>query len=171
MELKTCIENRVSVRDFQPISVDKEKLLQLIDAARIAPSACNLQPWCFIIITDPQRCAKLCDCYKREWVRSAPAIIVACGDHQVSWKRRMDNKDHCDIDLGIAIEHLCLTATDLGLGTCWVCNFDVSMCKEFLNLPEHIEPVALIPVGYPVKSEPSVRNRKLVDEIVRWETY
>jgi len=171
MELKACIENRVSTRDFQSVPVEKEKLIQLLDAARVAPSACNLQPWCFVVITDSQRCANLCECYKREWIRSAPVIIVACADHSVSWKRRTDNKDHSDMDLAIAIEHICLTATDLGLGACWVCNFDLAGCKEFLNLPEHVEPVALIPVGYPVKNESAAKNRKSLEEIVRWETY
>lgn len=171
MELKTCIENRFSMRDFQQMAVEKEKLIQLLDAARMAPSACNLQPWYFVVLTDPQRCAALCECYKREWIQSAPAIIVACGDHSVSWKRRADNKDHCDIDLAIAIEHICLRATDLGLGTCWVCNFDVAMCKEFLNLPESVEPVALIPVGYPTQTEPAIKNRKSLEEIIRWDTF
>lgn len=171
MELKACIENRFSLREYQPKAVEKETLILLLEAARMAPSACNLQPWCFVVLTDPQKISALCECYKREWIQSAPAIIVACGDHSISWKRRADSKDHCDIDLAIAIEHICLTATDLGLGTCWVCNFDVAKCKDLLNLPDSVEPVALIPVGYPMQTEVAVKNRKSLEEIIRWDTF
>lgn len=171
MELKACIENRFSLREYQPKAVKKETIIQLIEAARMAPSACNLQPWCFVVLTDPQQIAALGACYKREWIQSAPAVIVACGDHSVSWKRRADSKDHCDIDLAIAIEHICLTATGLGLGTCWVCNFDVAKCKAFLHLPDSVEPIALIPVGYPTTTEVAVKNRKPLEEIIRWNSF
>jgi len=85
MELKACIENRVSTRDFQSAPVEKEKLIQLLDAARMAPSACNLQPWCFVVITDSQRRTNLCECYKRDWLRSAPVIIKSL-EEIVRWE-------------------------------------------------------------------------------------
>ena len=73
---------------------------------------------------------------------------MACTNHEESWHRRADNKDPADIDIAIAVEHLCLAATEQGLGTCWVCNFDASQCSTVLGLPEYIEPAVLIPVGY-----------------------
>ena len=79
-------------------------------------------------------------------VKKAPVVIVACGDHSVSWKRA-DGKDHCDVDLAIAIEHMVL-ATDLGLGTCWVCAFDAQRCHEIPALPDNLE-YCLLPLGYP----------------------
>ena len=91
---------------------------------------------------------------------------MACGNHQISWKRN-DGKDHCDIDVAIAVEHIMLAATELGLGTCWVCNFDAKMCAEILNLPKEWEPIAIIPIGY---SDTAVveKKRKPIDEIVEY---
>lgn len=171
MELQECINQRYSVRDFQNKPVEKEKLLKVMHAVNMAPSAVNFQPHLYIIVTRPTLLQQLCDCYKREWLRTAPAIIVACGDHSCSWKRRNDQKDHCDIDMGIAIEHLCLAATDLGLGTCWVCNFDAPQCKEIMGLPTHLEPVALIPIGYPTNDQIPPKNRKTLEAIIQWESY
>lgn len=79
---------------------------------------------------------------------------------------QVDGKDHADIDVAIAVEHLCLAATEQGLGTCWVCNFDVPLCREVLQLPVHIEPAVLIPVGYPAEQEMSTKKRKSLDEIL-----
>ena len=76
-----------------------------------------------------------------------------------------DNKDHADIDIAIAVEHLCLAATEQGLGTCWVCNFDASQCSTVLGLPEYIEPAVLIPVGY-AEDEPVEKKRKMLNEIL-----
>ena len=104
-------------------------------------------------------------CYKREWLATAPCIIVACVDHNESWHRRADNKDHADIDIAIAVEHLCLAAAEQGLGTCWVCNFDAPQCSEVLGLPENLEPAVLIPVGY-AEDEPTEKKRKPLNEIL-----
>ena len=104
--------------------------------------------------------------YPREWIKTAPCIIVACGDHNVAWHRKLDNKDHTDVDVSIAVEHLCLAAAEQGLGTCWVCNFDVPLCKEILGLPANIEPVALVPVGYPASQEVPEKNRKPLQDIL-----
>ena len=104
-------------------------------------------------------------CYKREWLATAPCIIVACVNHNESWHRRADNKDHADIDIAIAVEHLCLAAAEQGLGTCWVCNFDTPRCSEVLGLPENLEPAVLIPVGY-AEDEPTEKKRKPLNEIL-----
>jgi nitroreductase len=161
---------RYSVRTFEDKPVEKEKLLQVLEAARIAPSAVNFQPWHFIVVTDTEMKQKVSEVYPRKWFQDAPVIIIACGDHSKSWKRR-DGKDHCDIDMAIAIEHMMLEATDLGLGSCWVCAFDASRCHELLGLPEHLEAVALIPLGYPKGDRPQERNRRELREIVSWESY
>ena len=97
------------------------------------------------------------DVYKRQ--------IVACVNHNESWHRRADNKDHADIDIAIAVEHLCLAAAEQGLGTCWVCNFDTPRCSEVLGLPENLEPAVLIPVGY-AEDEPTEKKRKPLNEIL-----
>lgn len=160
---------RYSVRKYQDLAVEKEKILQILEAARIAPSAVNFQPWHFIALTDKGVISKVAEAYSREWLRRAPVIIVACGDHQKSWKRK-DGKDHCDIDLAIAIDHMTLAAADLGLGTCWVCAFDAERCHEILELPDHLEVVALLPIGYPAGEREGI-NRKSLAEIVSWDKY
>lgn len=119
----------------------------------------------FRIVTDEAVLKALYSCYKREWLATAPCIIVACVDHNESWHRRADNKDHADIDIAIAVEHLCLAAAEQGLGTCWVCNFDAPQCSEVLGLPENLEPAVLIPVGY-AEDEPKEKKRKPLNEIL-----
>lgn len=103
----------------------------------------------------------------------APVIIVICGDHSRSW-RRPDGKDHLDIDAGIAVDHMTLSAAELGLGTCWVCNFDSMLCHTILGLPSNIETIALLPLGYPADEVDVNRHdtkRKSIDEMVLWNGF
>ena len=150
---------------YDPDGIDREKLDYIMECVRFAPSAVNFQPWRFRIVTDEAVLKALYSCYKREWLATAPCIIVACVDHNESWHRRADNKDHADIDIAIAVEHLCLAAAEQGLGTCWVCNFDAPQCSEVLGLPENLEPAVLIPVGY-AEDEPTEKKRKPLNEIL-----
>ncbi len=162
---------RCSVRDFTDAHVEREKLEYILNTARIAPSAVNYQPWFFIVIREEASKQKLHACYNRDWFKKASVYIMACGNHDQSWKRK-DGKNFCNIDVAIAIEHICLAATEIGLGSCWVCNFDLEKCKELFELPEHIEPIAFIPIGYPADNlifENTTKKRKSLPEIVRWE--
>ncbi len=161
---------RYSVRSFEQKEVEMEKLLQVLEAARIAPSAVNFQPIHFIVVTEQEEKEKIYQTYKRDWIKEAPVIIVACGDHNTSWNRR-DGKDHADIDVAIAVDHMSLAATDLGLGSCWVCAFDAKLCHQLLALPENLEVVALLPLGYPKGERTSELRRKKLDELVSWERY
>ncbi len=150
--------------------VERNILTSIIQSAQIAPSACNRQPWTFILIDD--QCDASCreaiiESYNRPWVGSAPAFIVACGDHNQAWHRPADGKDHTDVDLSIAIEHICLAATDAGLGSCWICNFDKEKITKKLNIPSNIEPIAIIPIGYPIDNAPA-KNRKELEQIIKW---
>ncbi len=97
-------------------------------------------------------------------------LIVACGDHRLAWKRR-DGKDHCDIDVAIAVDHMTLAAAEIGLGTCWICSFDVPRCAKLLNLPANLEPIALLPIGYPAETKSPDRHtteRKPLEQITTW---
>jgi nitroreductase len=161
---------RYSARKFKEMNVDKEIILRILEAGRIAPSAVNYQPWHFIVLTEEKNKRKIAATYSGKWLQDAPVIIVACGDHSQSWKRR-DGKDHCDIDVAIAIDHMSLAATELGLGTCWVCAFDAQQCHELLKLPDHLEVVALLPLGYPSDDVQHEKNRKSIEEIVSWEGF
>lgn len=164
------IAQRYSVRTFSEKQVEKEKILQILDAARLAPSAVNNQPWHFIVAEEAELREKICGGYRGEWLQKAPVIIVACGDHERSWKRR-DGKDHCDVDLAIVVDHLILAATALGLGTCWVCAFDAEHVAKVLELPAHLEPIALIPLGYPGEGPVPQKKRRELEEIVSWNGY
>ncbi len=170
MELSDIIRNRYSVRDFKSTPVEKNTILQIMETARMAPSAVNFQPWHFIVVRKPDLLSKLHACYDRSWFKKAPVIIIACADHSQSWKRAADGKDSADIDIAIAIDHLTLKATELGLGTCWVCNFDVYSCAELVKLPHYIEPIALIPLGYANNKEPE-KKRKPLEEIVHFDGF
>ncbi len=168
MSFLELTKKRYAVRKYKEQPVEREKLLQVLEAARNAPSACNIQPWHFIVVTDEKIKAEVAATYPRDWFRKAPVIIVACGDHAASWKRA-DGKDHCDVDLGIAIEHLALAAADLGLGTCWVCAFDAKRCHQILELPDNLEVIALLPLGYPEEETIPEKKRKNLAEIVTWK--
>lgn len=167
MSLNNLINSRFSVRSYSDKKVEKELILEILEAARLAPSAVNYQPWHFIVITEKDELACIHEVYHRTWFREAPVCMVACADHTQSWKRKSDGKDFADVDLAIAIDHLMLKATELGLGTCWICNFDVEMAKQKLELPDYMEPIALIPLGY-TDSTPPEKKRKELSEIVQW---
>lgn len=166
MNFLELVKARYSVRNYEERPIEQNKLDYIMECVRLAPSAVNFQPWKFAVITEKKLLEALKSAYPREWIKTAPCIIVACGDHNVAWPRKLDNKDHTDVDVSIAVEHLCLAAAEQGLGTCWVCNFDVPLCKEILGLPANIEPVALVPVGYPASQEVPEKNRKPLQDIL-----
>ena len=173
MNFLELAKQRYSSRKYKDKNIEKEKLDYVLEAGRIAPSANNTQPWVFIVVKDKNR-DKLRDCYHREWFNSAPVYIVICGNHKQSWKRTADGKDHCDIDVSIATDHMTLAATQKGLATCWVCNFDKNMVVDLLNLPEHIEPIAILPIGYPTDETNTERHetkRKTTTDVVYFEEY
>lgn len=170
MRFRELILRRYSTRKFKEVPVKRSDIIKVLEAARMAPSAVNYQPWHFIIIQNKENLEKIHRTYPREWFKTAPVIIIACADHSQSWKRSIDGKDSAEIDVAIAIDHLMLQATELGLGTCWVCNFDTERCAEFLRFPLHVSPVALIPLGYPENDDIPPKKRKPLDEFVHWES-
>lgn len=153
--------NRYSCRSYDSKPVEQQKLDLILEAGRVAPSAVNFQPWHFYVIRETADLQKLHTAYHREWFRTAPCVIVICGDHNRSWKRKADGKDHCDVDAAIATDHMTLQATDLGLATCWICNFDPDKTREVLGLAEHLEPLVILPVGYPLdEADPKRHGEK-----------
>jgi nitroreductase len=170
MELQNAIRSRYSVRNFTDKAVARSEIEKILEWASQAPSAVNFQPWHFIVITEKIKLETIRNVYHREWLQNAPVIIAACVNHHESWKRGSDGHDFGEVDTAIAIDHLTLAATANGLGTCWICNFDVARCKQVLNLPVHMEPLALIPLGYPAGTSPD-KKRKSLREIVSWEDF
>lgn len=170
-QLIKLLNSRYSCRDFDPSKdVSDDNINKILEAARLAQSAVNRQPWTFVVVRDNDTKAKIL-AKSRPAFMEAPVVIVACGHHDQAWQRPLDGKDHTDVDLSIAIENICLATTTLGLATCWVCSFDVPATREALSLPADIEPVALLPLGYAKTSDIPAKTRKSLEEIVRWEKF
>lgn len=172
MSIDKLFIERKSVRSYLDKNITKETIEELLQAARLAPSAVNYQPWRFFICQSDEIKQSITESYPRKWFKTAPLYIVACADKSQSWKRSADNKDHGNIDVAIAITHLMLKATEMGLGTCWVCNFDTSVVIEALNLDKFLEPVAIIPLGYPSEemsdNKELAKKRKQIEEFTEW---
>ncbi|MDW8045203.1 MAG: nitroreductase family protein [Nitrososphaerota archaeon] len=169
MNVLDVIKMRRSIRRYKPDPVEREKLVSVLEAARLAPSARNMQPWHFIV-TKPEVKEKLRMAYNREWFIKAPVIIVACADPSRAWVRA-DGEEYWKVDVAIALQNLVLKATEEGLGTCWIAAFDEKAVKEVLNIPPHIRVVAMTPLGYPDEARGPVTDRKSLEEIVHYESW
>ena len=165
MTFRDLAEARFSLRNYDSRPVEQEKIDCLLECVRVATSAVNFQPCVFYVVTDQVLLAQLQDCYNRDWFKTAPMCIVACGNHPQAWHRKLDGKDHTDIDVAIAVDHLTLAAVDMGLGSCWICNFDAQKCAQVLDLPEGVEPIAMVPIGYAATDERPLKKRKSHDEL------
>ncbi len=141
-----------------------------MEAARLAPSADNNQPWRFIVVADEEVKEKLRASYDKEWFVYAPMIIVSCAVPSEAWKR-MDGQEYWMVDVAIAMQNMILTATELGLGTCWIAAFDEEAARKALELPIGVRVVAMTPLGYPGEEKSPVRNRRLLSEIVHYDIW
>ena len=162
-------KKRFSVRKFKPDTIKDEDLESILEAGRIAPSANNSQPWQFIVIKGEAKNEEVNALYHREWFGNAPVVIAIIANHGKSWHRGQDGKDHADIDAAIAADHMTLAAAERGLGTCWVCNFDLQKTKAYFDLPDHLELMALLHLGYPdveVEMDRHSVKRKPLGEVV-----
>ena len=160
---KELATRRFSVRKYTNEPVSKEDIEYIMDCVRLAPSACNRQPWKFLLLTSDNAKEKIRQCYNRDWFKSAPVYVLCFKDVNGCWVRPEDGKPHGDIDLGIAVEHLCLAAADRGLGSCWVCNYEA--VKRLFPV-EGYEAVAIVPIGHIAPDCPHAeKKRKEMNEI------
>lgn len=165
MEFYEVINKRRSIRAYKKDPVEDSKLNRILNAARLAPTAANRQPFSLIVVKDGETKQKLKDAYSQEWFFTAPVIVCACALPDNAWKRN-DGKVYVDVDVAIAMDHLILAAFAEGLGTCWIAAFKPEVVREVLNIPENMEPLVLTPLGYPeIIPEPTFR--KPLEEIVR----
>ena len=164
-----AIKKRQSVRSYQDKEIPEEILQQILEAGRLAPSACNNQPWKFIVVKDKKLKEKLITaCKNQNFVGEASVVIVGCA---INPSYKMGNGEYSyTIDLAIALEHMSLEAASLGLGTCWIGAFYQDQVKEILGVPEDVRVVALMSVGYP-KELGSKTGRKPLSEIVCYNKY
>jgi len=167
MEIFEVIQKRYSVRAYRPDPVEEDKVQKVLEAVRLAPTAANHQPFKFIVVHTAGKEAELRRIYNAHWFVKAPIVICGCAVPAKAWIRR-DGKNYCDVDVTIAMDHLILAATELGLGTCWIAAFDPASAREVLNLPNGVEPIVFTPLGYP-DDEPGSKRRKSLFEIVNYE--
>ncbi|MCX7008427.1 MAG: nitroreductase family protein, partial [Kiritimatiellaeota bacterium] len=158
MSFLKLANKRSSVRGYKSTPVDEPVLAQILEAARLAPSASNRQPWHIIVVRDTAVLRELGRAYPRDWFRRAPLVLAVCIEPTKAWVRA-DGKNYADVDGSLLMDHITLCAADLGLGTCWIGAFDVAKAKAALQLPEGIELLALTPLGHPAEpGRPKVRK-------------
>jgi nitroreductase len=167
MEFRDLINKRYSMRSYKSDPVEADKLEYILDSARLAPTASNLQPFQIIVIKSKGREEDLRKIYKSNWFVEAPLIICICGIPENGWVR-WDNRQYLDVDIAIVMDHIILAATDLGLGTCFIAAFDVNNARNVLSIPDNVEPILFTPLGYP-DDLPGIKNRKELVELVRYE--
>ncbi len=169
MDVQQAIRERYSVRSYEDRPVEPAKLEAVLEAARLAPSGSNRQPWKFVVVQDADRReAMKAACGGQKFVAAAPVVIAAVGILP-------DRVMSCDIpgdpvDVAIAIDHMTLTATELGLGTCWVGAFDQDAVRSVLGIPDSAKVIEVLALGYPADSA-KPKERKTLDEVVCWETW
>ena len=172
MELEEAIKGRRSIRAFKPQDIPEGTVETLIDAARHAPSAGNIQPWEFIIARKLDTKKKLAQAAHQAFIGEAPVVIVVCADEKRSSSGYGNRGEtlYCIQDTAAATQNILLTAYSLGLGTCWIGAFNENEAKKALKTPKGIRPVVMIPVGYPNKT-PSQRGRRPLNQIVHHEEF
>jgi nitroreductase len=169
MDLLQLVKTRYSVRAYKPDPVGEDELRQVLEAARLAPTAGNKQSFQLIVIQTQGREEELRRIYDRDWFVGAPLIICACGIPSGAWIRD-DKKNYSVVDVAIVMDHLILAATELRMGTCWVAAFNEQATREILGLPEEVEPIVFTPLGYPA-DQPEPKERKPLEELVRYDRW
>ena len=173
------IYSRRSIRRYNSQQVDSDKILHILDCARVAPSSHNTQPWHFIIVTNEETKEKLADVsHKQEWMKAAPVYIVCVADIRsrvdinIALDEETPNNDLKKIilDTAISIQNMVLEAESIGLSTCWVAWFNQKDIRPILDIPEDKYIVAIITLGYS-DHKPNARPRKKLEEIISYEKW
>jgi nitroreductase len=172
LDVFEVIQRRKSVRSYEPTPVPVEKLRKVLEAARLAPSAGNIQPWQFVVVMNPDKRRQIAKgCRFGRFLAESPVVIVGSGNQKASprWYA---------VDTSIAMENLVLAATNEGLGTCWIGTFNEKQIREMLKIPDHLKVVALLALGYPRekldilgKVAHIIRPKKRLEKIVHIEEY
>lgn len=168
MDVLEVIKSRRSVRTFQNREVTQETVNQLLDAARWSPSAGNVQPWAFVVVSKQNLKHNLSlAAYGQKDLEEAPVVIVVCADEKQAEERygQKGKALYCLQDTAAATQNILLMAYSLGLGTCWIGAFKEEETRKVINAPKNMRPVAMIPVGYPNET-PQTRDRRPLTDIV-----
>jgi nitroreductase len=169
MKFIELAETRRSIRSYKPDPVPEGLLNEVLQAGNLAPSAKNLQPFQFIVVRDAAKLDELAVAYPAPFLREAPVVIVVCVEPSKGWTRdRYDGKNYCEVDAAIAIDHMTLAATDRGLGTCWIGAFDPAKVAAAMGLPDGVEPINMLPLGFPNEAGRG-KTRKTLKQLVRYD--
>jgi nitroreductase len=172
MDFLELAKRRYSVRSYYSKQVEEDKLKKILEAGRVAPTGANRQPQRLIVVREAKGLEKL---KKAANVYGATLVVIVCADHNTSWKRSFDRKDVADIDASIVTAHMMLEATELGLGTIWVCHFNPLILKKEFNIPENIEPINILGIGYGNGAAESPNRheslRMPLEDFVYYESY
>ena len=167
MDFLNIAKSRCSIRSYTDQKVEKEKLDKILEAAHVAPTAANLQPVRLLVVQEKENLNKI---GKAANIYQAPLAIIVCADHSKAWTRPFDGKQTTDIDASILTDHMMLQATELGLGSVWICYFKPEIIKQEFHLPETLEPVNILAVGYsaetPASPERHSGQRISINELV-----
>jgi len=165
MDFAELVKKRYSARAYKPDPVEDDKLAAVLEAARLAPTAANRQAFRVLVVRTKGRESDLRRIYGREWFVQAPHVIAVCSVPGEAWVRR-DGWTAAETDATIVMTHIILAAADLGLGTCWIANFDPDAAREVLHLPKGVVPIALTPLGYAADSAPPKKRKLLADIMI-----
>ncbi|MDE7057713.1 MAG: nitroreductase family protein [Lachnospiraceae bacterium] len=170
MDFLEIAKKRYSVRSYSDRKVEGEKLDKILQAAHIAPTAANLQPVHLIVVQKKDGLEKI---GKGANIYGAPLAIIVCADHNKAWVRPFDKKKTSDIDASILTDHMMMEATELGLGSVWVCYFKPDVIRKEFSLPDNLEPINILAIGYSNEAaadpERHSQNRIPIKELVSYE--
>jgi nitroreductase len=169
MNVFDAIRLRRSIRAFRDKPIEEDKLLRVLEAGRLAPSAKNRQEWIYVVVKDSELRRKVAVASNNQYfIAEAPVVIVGCAtmvDYVLS-----GGQPAYTIDLAISMDHITLQAVEEGLGTCWIGSFKEDDVKKILNIPPEMRVVEVMPLGYP-KFLPDPKPRKKLEEIVVYDRY
>ncbi len=172
MDFLELVKHRCSIRSFIDKPIEKEKLERILEAGRVAPTACNKQPQRIIVVQNWQNIVKVQKAYK---TFGSPCILIICRDERDALIREFDNKCSGDLDIGIVTDHMMLAAREIGIGSVMVGLFDPGIIRREFNIPEYIQPTALLILGYPkngfLDANRHSTERKPISETVMMEEY
>jgi len=170
MKFIELAKKRASIRSYKSEPVSDEQLNEVMEAGRLAPTACNLQPFQFVVVREKENLAALAAAYFAPWFAEAPVVIAICTQPSKAWKRQHDGRCLIDVDGAIAADHMTLAAADIGLGTCWIGAFDPKIVRKVLGVPRTVEPLILLTLGHPNENG-RPKTRLPIEKLVRYEKW
>jgi nitroreductase len=171
MDFEQLIHKRYSCRHYSPDPLKEDHLAKILEAARLAPTAANRQPFQIILIKTENNQEDLLQIYHRDWFVQPALVLCICSVPEEGWRRKKyDNQSYAAVDAAIVVDHITLQAADLGLGTCWIGDFNPEAARGYLKLPVGVEPIAFTPLGYPL-DQAGKKVRKPLEELIRYDTW